>query len=335
MKTIKQMIIDFLEHLEIEKGRALNTVQNYDRYLQEFANFAKTKQIDSPDKINLELIRQYRLYLNRKGESEKIRDNGAISKKTQNYYLIALRSFLKYLAKRDIVSLAAEKVELAKTDERQITFLDPEELEAIFVKPDITTPQGRRDKAIMDLFFSTGLRVSELCNLQISDINLDRSEFSVKGKGGKVRVVFLDHESKESIRKYLDLRHDKSEYLFISYGHSNAEDGKVIAEDAPITPRSVQRMILKYAALAGITKHVTPHVLRHSFATDLLMNGADIRSVQTLLGHSSITTTQIYTHVTDQHLQDVHQAFHGLRQNSPDESPETEDDPGQDTVDII
>lgn len=318
MKTIKSLIIDFLEHLEIEKGRSIQTAQNYDRYLQEFASFAKTRQIESPEKIDLELVRQYRLYLNRKNEA-------LLSKKTQNYYLIALRSFFKYLAKRDVISLTAEKVELAKTDDRQITFLDPEELEAIFSQPDLSTPQGRRDKAIMDLFFSTGLRVSELCNLKISDINLDRSEFSVKGKGGKIRVVFLDHESKESIKKYLDLRQDKSDYLFVSYGHSNAEDGQPMAEDAPITPRSVQRMILKYAAAAGITKHVTPHVLRHSFATDLLMNGADIRSVQTLLGHSSITTTQIYTHVTDQHLQEVHSAFHGLRNSSGDTEDEIEE----------
>lgn len=318
LKNIKYLIIDFLEYLEIEKGRSLQTVQNYDHYLQEFASFAKSKQVEMPEKIDLELIRQYRLYLNRKADF--------LSKKTQNYYLIAFRSFLKYLAKRDVTTLTAEKVELAKTDDRQITFLGPEELEAIFAKPDLTTPQGRRDKAIMDLFFSTGLRVSELCNLKISDINLDRSEFSIKGKGGKIRVVFLDHESKESIRKYLDLRHDKSDYLFISYGHSNAEDGKPIAEDAPITSRSVQRMILKYAAAAGITKHVTPHVLRHSFATDLLMNGADIRSVQTLLGHSSITTTQIYTHVTDQHLQEVHSAFHGLRNNSEEIEADGDDE---------
>jgi len=317
LKNIKFLIIDFLEHLEIEKGRSVQTVKNYDRYLQEFARFAKSKEVENPEKIDLELIRQFRLYLNRKSDE-------LLSKKTQNYYLIALRSFLKYLAKRDILSVTAEKVELAKTDERQITFLDPEELEAIFSKPDLSTPQGRRDKAIMDLFFSTGLRVSELCNLKISDINLDRSEFSVRGKGGKVRVVFLDHESKESIRKYLDFRPDKSDFLFISYGHSNAEDGQPIAEDASITPRSVQRMILKYATTAGITKHVTPHVLRHSFATDLLMNGADIRSVQTLLGHSSITTTQIYTHVTDQHLQEVHSAFHGLR-NAKEELEEDED----------
>lgn len=325
---ISKLIIDFLEYLEIERGNSPGSVQNYDRYLKRFAGFTSEKGIEEPAKITSDLLRKYCLWLNRLPahavDGLDTMNSEPISKSTVNYHLIALRVFLKYLNKRKITAPAANEIELAKTDERQITFLDPEELEEIFAKPDITTPQGRRDKAIMDLFFSTGLRVSELCHLKINNINLDRSEFSVKGKGGKVRVVFLDHESKESIRKYLDLRHDKSDFLFVSYGHSNADDGKPIAEDAPITPRSVQRMILKYAAAAGITKHVTPHVLRHSFATDLLMNGADIRSVQALLGHSSITTTQIYTHVTDQHLQDVHQAFHGLRRDSEEELEELE-----------
>lgn len=300
--SILKCILNFLEYLEIEKGRSILTVRNYDHYLQDFASFAKTKNIETPEKIDLELIKQYRLGLNRTN----------ISKNTQNYYLIALRSFLKFLAKNDIQTLAAEKIELAKTDEHQITFLNTEELEELIAKPDLTTPQGRRDKAILDLLFSTGLRVSELCGLKITDINLERFEFSIKGKGGKIRVVFLDLESKQSLQNYLKYRTDKSEYLFVSYGHTNEEKIQVQDEDKPMTPRSVQRMIQKYSHQAGITKQVTPHVLRHSFATDLLMGGADIRAVQALLGHSSITTTQIYTHVTDQHLQDVHQAFHGL-----------------------
>lgn len=305
--NLKTAVIQFLEYLEIEKGRSLLTVKNYDHYLQGFIYFAKTKKIDNPEDINLELVRQYRLNLNRT----------EISKKTQNYYLIALRSFLKFLARKDIKTLAAEKIELAKTDENHITFLESDELEAMIAKPDLTTPQGLRDRAILDLLFSTGLRVSELCNLKKDDINLERSEFSIKGKGGKIRVVFLDHEAKESLKKYLDFRTDKNEYLFVSYGHTNTEnDRKINENDAPITPRSVQRMVNKYAHTAGITKQITPHVLRHSFATDLLMGGADIRAVQTLLGHSSITTTQIYTHVTDQHLQEVHTAFHGLRNKS-------------------
>ena len=328
--SIYKSIINFLEHLEIEKGRSILTVKNYDHYLQNFAHFAKEKNIESPEKIDMELVKSYRINLNR----------SEIGKKTQNYYLIALRSFLKFLAKNDIKTLAAEKVELAKTDETQITFLDTEELESLIAKPDLTTVQGRRDRAILDLLFSTGLRVSELCSLKKTDINLERSEFSIKGKGGKVRVVFLDHESKISLQRYLTSRSDKSDYLFISYGHTNSDiqlktnpstlnpktSPPAPSLDAPMTPRSVQRMIHKYALKAGITKEVTPHTMRHSFATDLLMGGADIRSVQTLLGHSSITTTQIYTHVTDQHLQDVHDAFHGLRNKKDDEEIDTIDD---------
>lgn len=304
--SISSFILDFLEYMEVEKGRSILTVQNYDRYLQTFALFAKKNGIENPEKIDLELLRKYRLDLNRKN----------MGKNTQNYYLIALRSFLKYLNKRNVETLSPDQIELAKTDERQITFLDIDELDELLSKPDLTTPQGRRDKAILDLLFSTGLRVSELCNLKRTDINLEKSEFSVKGKGGKVRVVFLDHEAKESIRRYLDLRPDKSEFLFISYGHSNQLTTNNQQLTTGITPRSVQRMIHKYALAAGITKHVTPHVMRHSFATDLLMSGADLRSVQALLGHSSVTTTQIYTHVTDQHLQEVHEAFHGLRRES-------------------
>lgn len=309
--SITKLIIDFLEYMEIERGRSILSVQNYDRYLKNFAQFAKRNGTENPAKINLELVRKYRLELNRKN----------IGKNTQNYYLIALRSFLKYLTKRNMATLSPDQIELAKTDERQITFLDADELEELLLKPDLKTLQGRRDKAILDLLFSTGLRVSELCNLRKEDINLERSEFSVKGKGGKVRVVFLDHEAKVSLQRYLDARHDKSEYLFISYGHCHMPSA---ISDMPITPRSVQRMIHKYAVSAGITKHVSPHTMRHSFATDLLMNGADLRSVQSLLGHSSVTTTQIYTHVTDQHLQEVHQAFHGLRRDNM-ENPDVDE----------
>jgi site-specific recombinase XerD len=319
---LAKLITQFLEYMEIERGRSILTVRNYDRYLQDFVHFAKTKGVESPEKIDMELVRQYRLVLNRT----------EISKKTQNYYLIALRSFLKFLASRDIQTLTPGKIELAKIDEHQITFLDSDELEELISKPDLSTPQGRRDRAILDLLFSTGLRVSELCGLKKTDVSLDRSEFSIKGKGGKIRVVFLDHESKESLNRYLTHRADKSDFMFISYGHTN-DDKQLLSHDiplneakhsasdndSPITPRSVQRMIQKYAKQAGITKEVTPHTLRHSFATDLLMSGADIRAVQALLGHSSITTTQIYTHVTDQHLQDVHEAFHGLRSGQKDE----------------
>lgn len=310
-KTISQLITGFLEYMEIEKGRSPSSAKNYHRYLKNFAFYAKENEVIYPEDITLDIVTKYRLYTNRQAKP--------ISKKTQNYYLIALRSFLKYLARKDIETLAAGKIELAKIDERQITFLNEDEMDRIFSKPDLKTIQGIRDQAILYLLFSTGLRVSEICNLKKKDINLKQDEFSVKGKGGKVRVVFLDQNAKDAIDKYLKARNDNSEYLFISYGHTNNQL-KIVnckLKIDPMTPRSVQRMVKKYATAAGVTKNITPHVLRHSFATDLLRSGADIRAVQTLLGHSSITTTQIYTHVTDQHLKEVHQAFHGKRQKGP------------------
>jgi site-specific recombinase XerD len=319
--TINKLITDFLEYMEIEKGRSVNSVKNYDHYLRNFSLFAKNEGVETPEEIDIELVRKFRLSLNRA--------ENPISTSTQNYYLIALRTFLNFLTNRDIKTLNSKKIELAKVTERQITFLDENELDDILKQPDLKTIQGLRDKAILDLLFSSGLRVSELANLKITDINLEKSEFSVKGKGGKIRVVFVDSEAKESIKRYLDARTDKSEWLFISYGHTNSEfkikNLKLKIEDH-MTPRSIQRMIKKYALSAGITKDVTPHVLRHSFATDLLMNGADLRAVQTLLGHSSITTTQIYTHVTDQHLQEVHTAFHGLRRKKEDDEEDNIDD---------
>lgn len=316
MPTISHLITDFLEYMEIEKGRASSSVKNYDYYLKTFVSFAKKTGVETPDKIDLNLIKTYRLTLNRGQISGKV-----IAKTTQNYYLIALRSFLKYLSKIDVSTLAPEKIELSKATERQIVFLDADELDEILHAPETKTLQGWRDKAILDLLFSTGLRVSELCNLKKNDINLEKSEFSVKGKGGKVRVVFLDQTAIESLRKYLSARQDKSEFLFISYGHTNMANSKQLTANSSITPRSVQRLIQKYAKKAGITKKVSPHTLRHSFATDLLMSGADLRSVQALLGHTSVTTTQIYTHVTDKHLNEVHQAFHGLRQRPKNLKP--------------
>ncbi len=309
--TINSLITDFLEYLEVDKGHSVLTVRNYDHYLRRFAGFAKDSGVETPQKIDQDLIHKYRLFLHRLPDSTK---KDIIAKSTANYHLIALRAFLKYLGTRGIQTLSAEGIELAKTGERQISFLDDEELDAILKQPDLRTIQGRRDKAILDLFFSTGLRVSELCNLKKDDINLEKSEFSVVGKGGKVRVVFLDQEARESIKNYLNIRNDKNPYLFISYGHS-LKPNPLNLKPSPMTPRSVQRMIHKYARMAGITKHVSPHTMRHSFATDLLMSGADLRSVQELLGHASVTTTQIYTHVTDQHLAEVHQAFHGRRRH--------------------
>lgn len=283
MAKLDQLKKEFLEYLEIEKGRSVKTVENYDRYLKKFFGFAK---ISEPKDISEDTVRKYRLYLNR----------ASLDKNTQNYYIIALRMFLKYLSKRNIGSLDAEKIELAKLPQRELDLLGAEDLERLLKAPEGNSAKALRDKAILEMFFSTGLRISELCNLKIDDVNLKRDEFSVRGKGGKIRVVFLSDRAKESIKKYLEKR-------------GNVDNDKLF----PVTPRSIQRMIKKYAIKAGIAKKVTPHVLRHAFATDLLQNGADLRSVQAMLGHANISTTQIYTHFTDKQLKEVHRAFHGRR----------------------
>ncbi len=337
---LKTALQQFLEYLEIEKNRSPRTVTNYKFYLERFFNFAKLKNAED---ITLEAVRHYRLELHRK----KDRWDKELKTSTQNYHLIALRSFLKYLAKQDIKTLAAEKIELAKMSDRQISFLEGGDLERLLEAP-LTSPgpslsRGERqtsppdkgetergsnltrlrDKAILELLFSTGLRISELTNLKIDDINLGKEEFTVRGKGGKLRVIFLSNQARYWIKNFLDKRRDLNPYLFVPL--DRAEKGREKkAGDASmtkkkslnfqgLTPRSVQRLIKKYAKMAGITKRVTPHVLRHSFATDLLQNGADIRSVQAMLGHSSITTTQIYTHVTDKGLHEVYNAFHGRK----------------------
>ncbi len=304
---ISPAITQFLEHLEIEKNRSPATLRNYNFYLKRFATW--TKNCDVSD-IDGEKIRQYRLWLNRKTDDKT---GELLKKKTQNYHLIALRAFLKYLAKRDIVSLPAEKVELGKQEDRQVEFLDGEELERFLRAPfevknaDIIQI---RDKAIIETLFSTGLRVSELANLRREQINLKQDEFTIRGKGSKLRVVFLTDTAKEWLKKYLEKRQDISPYLFVRHDKAMQDNKK----EANLTPRSIERLVQKYATIAGITKTVTPHTLRHSFATDLLRNGADIRSVQAMLGHSSITTTQIYTHVTDEGLKQVHKTFHSPRQ---------------------
>jgi len=263
-------------------------------------------KIDYPEEITSEIIRKYHLALARENNTR----GGNLSMATQNYHLIAVRMFLKYLIYRDIKTLDPSKVDLAKTPERQISYLEGSDLENFLTAPIQTEEKDLiklRDKAILELFFSTGLRVSELCNLKKEDINLEKDEFSVKGKGNKWRVVFLSNQAKYWLKKYLEIRTDLNPYLFVRQDRARVE------EDKPITPRSVERMVKKYAKLAGITKKIVPHSLRHSFGTDLLLNGADLRAVQELLGHKSITTTQIYTHVTDQHLREVYQAFHGRR----------------------
>ena len=347
--NIKELHQQFLEYLEVEKGRSLKTVENYDRYVKKFSEFAK---ISLPSQINDEILRKYRLYLNRLEKSS----GGNLNKKTQNYYLIALRVFLKYLAKRSIVSLPPERIELAKTPQRELDLITAEELQRLLNIPlaggkciplrtdEEGNPTGTqfsasslslkdlRDKAILELLFSTGLRVSELCALNRDSFSEAKSgEISIRGKGGKIRVVFISGSAKQAVKNYLDKRADTEEALFIS-SYSIKTGGKAkrnfsrftlprseAGSDASqnfawpfrLTPRSVERMLKQRAIEAGISKKVTPHIIRHCFATDLLQNGADLRSVQALLGHSNITTTQIYTHVTDKQLRDVHKNFHG------------------------
>lgn len=311
MPSTNKLITDFLEYLEIEKGRSAKTIRNYDFYLRRFSDWAKNP---SAAGINKEMIRKYRLWLNRSvpGRSEE-----TLKKNTQNYHLIALRAFLKYLSRRDIKSLAPEQIELAKQPTRSVEFLEEDELERLLNAPMSkhrrkTAESGwsvvqMRDRAILETLFSTGLRVSELANLKIEQINLKRDEFTVRGKGDKPRVVFLSDEAKKWIKNYLAKRKDTSPYLFVS--HDRAKKGR--GNTGPLTPRSIERMVKRYARDAGITKRITPHTMRHTFATDMLMAGADIRAVQDLLGHASITTTQIYTHITNKQLKQVHKKFHG------------------------
>jgi site-specific recombinase XerD len=293
---------DFLEYLEIEQNRSQKTIANYDHYLTRLVDFAGDIKVSD---IDAELIRKWRLWLNRLGTNT----SDELQKTTQNYHLIALRSFLKFCAKRDIPALTADKVELAKTVRKQVTFLNEDELARVFAQPDINKLAGLRDRAILELLFSSGLRVSELVGLDRDHINLKRREFMVRGKGQKDRPIFISAEAADWIQRYLDKRADSTRPLFVRYSGNKQVD--LSGNYHRLTARSVQRLVSRYALLAGITKHVSPHTLRHSFATDLLMNGADLRSVQAMLGHSNIATTQIYTHVTDPHLKAVHEKFHG------------------------
>ncbi|MEK7105155.1 MAG: site-specific tyrosine recombinase/integron integrase [Patescibacteria group bacterium] len=300
--ALDKLIQDFLDHLEVEKGRSAKTSKNYDFYLKRFTKWAGCKKLSD---ITQDNVRQFRLWLNR---SVKGREGETVKSSTQNYHLIALRSFLKYCAKRDFDCLAPEKIELAKQPSRQVEFLEAEELTRMIDASKKTNGiVGLRDEAILQMLFSTGLRVSELTNLKIDNVNLKRDEFTVRGKGGKTRVVFISDDAKTCVKAYLEKRTDPSPYIFVS--HDRAKKGR--ESSGPLTPRSVQRLVERYALAAGVTKKITPHTLRHTFATDLLRNGADIRAVQSMLGHASITTTQVYTHVTDKQLREVHKKFHG------------------------
>lgn len=298
---VSELIIDYVEHLEVEGGRSAKTAQNYEHYLGRFVEFADDIEVS---KITPEIVRKYRLWLNRY-RNHQDEDLALI---TQAYHLIALRGFLTYLSKRGIASLSPEKIELPKITRKQVTFLHYDEVERLLDVIKTDDESGLRDRAIVELLFSSGLRVSELINLNRDHVNTKRREFMVRGKGQKDRPVFISPRSAEYVEEYLSARTDSLVPLFLSYSRNVSADTS--GDFRRLTARSVQRMIHKYARLAGITKHVSPHTMRHSFATDLLMNGADLRSVQSMLGHANIATTQVYTHVTDAHLKEVYEKFH-------------------------
>ena len=298
---MSELILDYIESLEVEGGRSSRTAENYRLYLERFVEFSDDIKVD---KITTEVIRRYRLWLNRHKN-----DNGdELATITQSYHLIALRGFLKYLSERDITSLSPDKIKLPKAARKQVTFLHYDEVRQLIDVIDTSNEEGLRDRAIVELLFSSGLRVSELVNLDRGHVNTKRREFMVRGKGQKDRPVFVSDAAAEWVESYLASRLDNLPPLFLSYSRNNLPSRS--GDYRRLGARSIQRMVSKYARLAGITKHVSPHTMRHSFATDLLMNGADIRSVQSMLGHSSISTTQVYTHVTDEHLREIHEKFH-------------------------
>lgn len=298
---VSELLLDYIEHLEVEGGRSSKTAENYTLYLERFVQFSSDITVE---KITTETVRKYRLWLNRYKN-----DNGeGLSTITQSYHLIALRGFLSYLSKRDIGSLSPDKIELPKVNRKQVTFLHYDEITRMLEVIPMDTDVGLRDRAIIELLFSSGLRVSELVALNRDHVNTKRREFMVRGKGQKDRPVFIGASTAEHVTEYLKTRFDNLPPLFLSYSRNNSSS--MGGDYRRLSARSVQRIISRYARLAGITKHVSPHTMRHSFATDLLMNGADIRSVQSMLGHSNISTTQVYTHVTDEHLREVHEKFH-------------------------
>lgn len=299
---LSEALDNFIESIEVESGRSKKTAENYTLYIERFIEFAGDIKVSE---ISYELVRKYRLWLNRYENYNGVN----LGKSTQAYHLIALRRLLTYLSKRDIKSLEPTKIELPKMTKPQVNFLHYEEVERLLGVIPQDTELGLRDRAILELLFSSGLRVSELINLNRDHINTKRREFSVRGKGNKDRPIFISKTASQHIDNYLKSRKDNLSPLFINYS-KRCTTPSLDGNYRRLTARSVQRMIEKYARLAGITKKVSPHTMRHSFATDLLLNGADLRSVQSMLGHASISTTQIYTHITDQHLKDVHDQFH-------------------------
>lgn len=321
--NLEKLVLEFLEYLEIERNVSRLTIRNYKHYLERFLGFlagysptppqsleakakAETTKSLTVEAITAENVRQYRLYLSRFADVHE----QTLKRVTQNYHLIALRSFLKYLNKRDVPCLASEKIDLPKAESHTIKFLDHQQVERLMNMPEISTPEGLRDKAILEVLFSTGLRVSELVSLNRDQVNLDRREFGVVGKGRRVRVVFLSEKSAEWLKRYLATREDSLQPIFIRYSGKKPDPSDTSGNSIRLTARSVQRAVEKYAAKAKLLIKITPHGLRHSFATDLLSNGADLRAIQELLGHKNVSTTQIYTHVTNPQLKQIHDKFH-------------------------
>lgn len=305
MFNLTAQVEEFLEYLEIERNLSPLTIRDYRHYLNHFVKWAHDhSKISKPEDLTVDLVRKYRVYL---AHYNSPNGNLPLKKVTQNYYVIALRSFLRYLVKKDLNVVVPEKIELPKTESRSLKFLNRDQLERLLAQPNPAKEPGLRDKAIMEMLFSTGLRVSELCKLNRDQINFTTREFGVIGKGGHARVVFLSDKAALWLEKYLNARRDNAKALFIRTRGASAANN---LEKLRLTPRSIQRIIDKYTQKAQLPVKVTPHVLRHSFATDLLSNGADLRSVQELLGHKNVATTQIYTHVTNAQLKDVHKAFH-------------------------
>jgi site-specific recombinase XerD len=304
--SLELLIAEFLEYLEIQKGCSPLTIREYRHYLKRFHNWvAENFPATKPEDINLELVRRYRLYLAHLRTADGVR----LQRVTQSYHIVALRAFLRYLVvQRDIPTLSPDRVELPKQGSRSVSFLNPGQIERLLNSPKISNNSGLRDRTILETLFSTGLRVSELVSLNREQMDLERKEFGVKGKGNKLRVVFLSDAAAEWIERYLRTRKDNFKPLFIRY--SGAVDTQKNGEKMRLTVRSIQNIVAKYAKRSGLPIEVTPHTLRHSFATDLLIGGADIRAVQEMLGHESIRTTQVYTHVTNRHLKEVHKAFH-------------------------
>ena len=301
---IRSHIQEFLEYCEVTKNQSQKTIENYKHYLKRFEDFLA--EDINPKDLNLKKIQNYRIYLNRFEDKRKRK----LSVTTQNYHIIAVRAFLKYLIKNDIKTLAPEKIELGKIPKRTVEVLSREEIDRIFQSIDKSKLAGARDNAILKTLYSTGLRVSELASLDRDKVDLKRREFSVRGKGQKPRIVFLSKKAAESIKNYIKAREDNFKPLFINSGKGQKHEDVLDDEKRRLSTVSIENIVRKYALKAGIIKKVTPHTLRHSYATQLLMNGADIRSVQEMLGHSSITTTQIYTHITDKKLREIHEKFH-------------------------